>query len=64
MKQVKFYNTEGDRSGIIVEDFFLVHKGKIQVVEATERELKVHEASSQKSGHHSQLSAKEKEAHK
>ena len=40
--------TEGDRSGIIVEEFFLVHKGKIQVVEATERELKVHEASSQK----------------
>ena len=57
------YN-EGDRNGIFVEECFLAHKRKRQVVVATEWELKVQVASSPKSGHDSLLSAKEKEAHK
>ena len=56
--------TEGDRNGIFVEECFLSHKRKRQVVVATKWELEVQEPSSSKSGHNSLLSAKEKEAHK
>ena len=52
-------DTEGDISGIDVEECLLTHKRNRQVVEATESELKVQGASSPKSGHNSQLSAKE-----
>ena len=57
-------DTEGELSGIDFEQFLLTHKRKIQVIEAIELELKVHEASSPKSSHKSQLSAKEQEAYK
>ena len=55
---------EGDKNGIVVEECFLTHKRKRQVVVAVEWELKVQEASSPKSGHNSLLSAKEQEADK
>ena len=41
-------DTEGDISGIDVEECLLTHKRKIQVIEATEWELKMQKVSSPK----------------
>ena len=57
---------EGIIIEIIVERVFVdpQEEKKIQVVEATEWELKMQEASSPKLGHNSLWSAKEQEVHK
>ena len=57
-------DTRVEKNEITVEECLVTHKRKWQVVVADKWELKVQEASSQKSGHNSLLSDKEKEANK